>query len=188
MQTRTGCRMPSPAPPTVNTVTSASSQPPFTPHEAPPPTENVSPPAKRTQKAARRRCEVELLREMTPKRNFSYHLSTKPAKLHRICRYRRCRSQRWCQRSHRLNLQSACRQPRYCQSLLLQALSYRLGLQSASRHPRTRRSSPTLPTSPAHSEMPAGPPDSACFAMSRRGLFQEDKRMVLEHTHGLFIT
>jgi hypothetical protein len=29
----------------------------------PPPTETISPPAKRTQKAAKRRCEVELLRE-----------------------------------------------------------------------------------------------------------------------------
>jgi hypothetical protein len=27
-----------------------------------------------------------------------------------------------------------------------------------------------------------------CFATSRRGLVQEDKRMVLEYTHGLFIT
>ncbi len=29
---------------------------------------------------------------------------------------------------------------------------------------------------------------SSCFALSRRGLVQEDKRMVLVYTHGLFIT
>ncbi len=54
---------PSPAPPT---LTSASSQPPSTPHEASPlsSTETISPPAKRTQKAAKRCCEVELLREI----------------------------------------------------------------------------------------------------------------------------
>jgi hypothetical protein len=49
--------------PALPTLPAESSPPPSTQHDAPCQAETASPPAKRTQIAARRRCEVELLRE-----------------------------------------------------------------------------------------------------------------------------